>query len=411
MYWGLDYPPLTAYVSWGFGKISQYIYPELVNLHTSKGHESKTGKTFMRVSVLMCDIMILFPAFIYLLKLLLVTTYPKSLQQLNHNQIYNYNLLICLLCPALILIDHGHFQYNCVSIGFALLGALSILHDCDIYGSILFCLSLNFKQIALYYSPIFFVVLLRKCYLRLYKSSMDQTQSISLGYMHMFYHLFKIGSTVIVTFAIHWLPFCFEDISNPSSRTCIASLSQILFRIFPFNRGLFEDKVSNFWYSISVVSDIRFLYSQEILIRISLCLTVVLLLPILIHLLFTNITPRKMILSLVNSSLIFFMVSFHVHEKSLLYAIVPASLLFSKDPVFIGWFQIMGAFTMYPLLLRDNQYIPYFCCLAIFSIISTIISHIPTDNKIHENLFFKHPLSFISYINIFYLVISAAGNE
>ena len=41
MYWGLDYPPLTAYVSWLFGKIASlpYIYPAMVKLKTSRGIE------------------------------------------------------------------------------------------------------------------------------------------------------------------------------------------------------------------------------------------------------------------------------------------------------------------------------------------------------------------------------------
>ena len=32
LYWGLDYPPLTAYVSFVYGKLAQVVYPELVEL-------------------------------------------------------------------------------------------------------------------------------------------------------------------------------------------------------------------------------------------------------------------------------------------------------------------------------------------------------------------------------------------
>ena len=43
-YWGLDYPPLTAYVSWFFGRVAQQLAPELVELHTSRGIETPHTK-------------------------------------------------------------------------------------------------------------------------------------------------------------------------------------------------------------------------------------------------------------------------------------------------------------------------------------------------------------------------------
>ena len=42
--------------------------------------------------------------------------------------------------------DHGHFQYNSLSLGLALGAAAAIHADCDVLGSILFCCSLNHKQ-------------------------------------------------------------------------------------------------------------------------------------------------------------------------------------------------------------------------------------------------------------------------
>lgn len=38
-YWGLDYPPLTAYQSWLHGRILHFLDPEAVALHTSRGFE------------------------------------------------------------------------------------------------------------------------------------------------------------------------------------------------------------------------------------------------------------------------------------------------------------------------------------------------------------------------------------
>lgn len=54
--------------------------------------------------------------------------------------------------------------------------------------------------------------------------------------------LIKIGSVVIVTFAVIWMPWL----------KSLESAQQVLHRIFPFARGVFEDKVSNVWCVINV---------------------------------------------------------------------------------------------------------------------------------------------------------------
>jgi len=87
------------------------------------------------------------------------------------------------MSPALLIIDHGHFQYpvvyfcsynilqfsviiltyltyNGVSLGLALASFLAILNSSHILASIFFCLSLNFKQMGLYYSTTIFFYLL-----------------------------------------------------------------------------------------------------------------------------------------------------------------------------------------------------------------------------------------------------------
>ena len=61
-YWGLDYPPLTAYHSWLCGYIAHRINPNWVALNQSRGYESYEHKIFMRYSVLAVDILIYFTA-------------------------------------------------------------------------------------------------------------------------------------------------------------------------------------------------------------------------------------------------------------------------------------------------------------------------------------------------------------
>lgn len=104
-----------------------------------------------------------------------------------------------------------------------------------------------------------------------------------------------------------------------------------------------KDKVANFWCSLSVVIKLKEMYNVETLSRLSFLLTFLSVLPSCIHL-FLKPTRERLVLCLViflksffsksivfifklifinlkvNCSLIFFLFSFQVHEKSILLA-------------------------------------------------------------------------------------------
>ena len=111
-YWGLDYPPLSAHLSWLIGHIARRIHPPLVALHASRGHESMATRAFMRNTVVVCDAAVFFPA------ALLCARHGMSPGGSRMRF-----LLQLLSVPAFVLIDHGHFQYNCVSLGLVLWAA------------------------------------------------------------------------------------------------------------------------------------------------------------------------------------------------------------------------------------------------------------------------------------------------
>ncbi len=230
---------------------------------------------------------------------------------------YLFSLIFILINPTLTLIDHGHFQYNCVSLGLMQIALYYILKTTTssatssnkniltikikgrwlVSASCFFTLALNYKQMELYHALPFFFYLLGICV----KSD---------TYTNGIVKLILIGLTVITTFVILWLPF----ISSGLDLTL-----QVLQRLFPFSRGLFEDKVANFWCSISVLIKLKEKFSIETLSKISLFVTALLNLPSGLDLLFRP-TRQRFLLSLVNSSLIFFLFSFQVHEKSILLA-------------------------------------------------------------------------------------------
>ncbi|MEQ2252108.1 Glucosyltransferase-like protein [Ilyodon furcidens] len=100
-YWGLDYPPLTAYHSWLCAYVAKMINPEWVELHRSRGFESPAHKLFMRTTVLVTDVLIYIPAVVLYCLYLTDGSAKKRVSV----------LLSILLYPGLILIDYGHFQY------------------------------------------------------------------------------------------------------------------------------------------------------------------------------------------------------------------------------------------------------------------------------------------------------------
>ncbi|CAM9858681.1 unnamed protein product [Heterosigma akashiwo] len=116
LYWGLDYPPGSAYISWLCGKVSALIEPNSMELLTSRGYETNSHKIFMRLSVVILDLIIFFPAVWAVASQL----YP------NQRTKQNWVLLLSLCQPALVLIDHGHFQYNNVCLGLALWAVYAI---------------------------------------------------------------------------------------------------------------------------------------------------------------------------------------------------------------------------------------------------------------------------------------------
>lgn len=174
-YWGLDYPPLTAYVSLGFGWAARALgLGSLVELEKSRGHESEQGKAFMRGSVLLCEVIVGLPGVILAVaaansagsaspsSAAAAPTSSPSAAASTRAAKWRLALLLflSLLHPLPILIDHGHFQYNCVSLGLVGLAVALLWARQEWAASVAFVLSLTFKQMALYYAPAFFAYLL-----------------------------------------------------------------------------------------------------------------------------------------------------------------------------------------------------------------------------------------------------------
>ena len=85
--------------------------------------------------------------------------------------------------------------------------------------------------------------------------------------------------------------------------------------------------------------------------------------------LFTTKNPSstQFLYTLSISSLGFFLFSFQVHEKHILLALMPITLLSHQIPFLSSWFNNLAMFSLWPLLQKDQLQIPYLACLILWN--------------------------------------------
>ncbi|KAI8394064.1 glycosyl transferase [Radiomyces spectabilis] len=338
-WWGLDYPPLTAFHSWLCGIIGSKIDASMFALDTSRGLESMSSKMFMRCTVLVSEAIIYIPA---------VLTYCLIVHGSQGFRKKHIAAVLILMQPGLLMIDHGHFQFNSVMLGLTLWAVNAFLTGHWVVGSIFFCLSLLFKQMALYYAPAVFGYLLGQC----------------LSDPNGWILFVKLGVTVILTFACLFSPWL----------SSLEDLQQVIHRIFPVARGLYEDKVANVWCTLNIFIKLRHMLSLTATVRLSLVVTLMAVIPITIHTMRSR-SPQRFLYALVNSSLAFFLFSFQVHEKSILLPALPVTLLVLEEPLATHAFINTAMFSMYPLLKREDLVLPYFVTLILWNWLMGDVRH------------------------------------
>lgn len=360
-YWGLDYPPLTAFHSWFCGKLGNLINDEWFAFVASRGLESPGLKTFMRFTSLISELVIYVPALVLFISLM-----SKKLNLTRMDQIVITTVI--LTQPSLMLIDHGHFQYNSVMLGLFIFSLVDLLEDNLGLASIWFMSSILFKQMALYYSTFVFFFILSRLFTPLPFNLKFKKKVASLVLSFNFTRLFVVGITVIITTFVIITPFIIGSSNTGEQGEVLTVLKQILIRMFPFQRGLFEDKVANFWCTTNILVKYKNVFSADQLRHLSLILTLLSILPSGLMVFFKNIwrhstPPQLLIYGSAATAWGFYLFSFQVHEKTVLVPLIPSTLLLvtnDRDIIsIVQWINNIAVFSMYPLLKRDNLILQY----------------------------------------------------
>lgn len=303
-----------------------------IQFEKSRGKEDDRTRQFMRASVIVSDLLTYIP--VMTLFALTTTTDWRPL------------LTWTLLQPALLLIDHGHFQFNGVALGLVALAVLLVHTKHELWGSAMFVLALNFKHMALYFAPPFFFVLLGRN-VALWRDPLGSVLRVGL-----------IGVVVIGTFALVWAPF----LANGTALN-------VLTRLFPVSRGIFEDKVANLWCATGPIFRFKERFSADLLFRFAAVATLVAMAPSCVMLV-RRPSSRMFLLSLANVSLAFFLLAFQVHEKSILMPLLPLSMLWSSHRHAVTVTTAVACFSMFPLLERDGLALQYAIVMVVLAWLS-----------------------------------------
>ena len=352
-YWPLDYPPMSGYHSYLLGKILQKFLPNSVEFQNSKGYESSTFKLIMRFFVLISDLLTFHIGVEFFCYYIFIYSKKKKNKKPLY-ALYYIVLLLILINPLMIIIDHGHFQYNNVMHGFFVLALLFLYSKKYILAIIFFSLCVNFKQMGLYYAIPFPLYVLKKLFFNKSKNNESNNYLLSTICLGLY------GIITIITNVIIYLPWLKAK-----------KLVDVFNRIFPVHRGIFEDKVATFWCTLNIFLKLNRYLKTEFLFYLALLFTFLgCSIPIYSIFRTEKITQKICSQCFFVVSFAFYLFSFHVHEKTIIIPVLAYLLNLPKMKNILPSFTLIGMFSLFPLLKRENQVIPYYLLCLIFYLIS-----------------------------------------
>lgn len=314
-YWPIDYPPLTCWHQYICGLLIAWLEPESMVLGKSQKYITLTHMVYMRTTVLISELLIFIPSIILYFKI-----FDKNIKP-NTKAI---GLLVLLMSPLILVVDYDSFQYNTITLGFSIFAVIFSMLGRFNASAVFLAFAVCYKVYALYYS-IAFAVYWVACSARRFYS-----------YSGMAVNLLGIVCSGGVACVIIWLPWLnFDDFPI------------IMNRIFDFNRSCLENRVGNFWNQVDIFIQIEDYLTNSQIGVICALFTLIGSLPFLGPLWRTP-EPRVFLYSIAGVSLSFYLFSYMVHEKSILFSEIPTALItIFDDPNVFQFSAILGLFSSY----------------------------------------------------------------
>ncbi|XP_075054715.1 dolichyl pyrophosphate Glc1Man9GlcNAc2 alpha-1,3-glucosyltransferase isoform X2 [Mixophyes fleayi] len=268
-----------------------------------------------------------------------------------------------------------------------LLSIVRLYQKRHLESAFLFAVLLNFKHIYLYIAPAYGIYLLRSyCFTGNNPDGSLRWRSFSL--LRFIY----LAVIVLSVFAVSFGPFVYME-----------QIPQVLSRLFPFKRGLCHAYwAPNFWALYNAVDKALFVigvnmqllntttirtgsmtgglvqeFEHSVLPSVTplatLLCTLLSILPAVFRLWFKPQGPQGFLRCLVLCALGSFMFGWHVHEKAILLAILPLSILSVSSAKHAGIYLILttaGHFSLFPLLFTAQELPIKMLLMTIFTVFS-----------------------------------------
>ncbi|XP_075402460.1 dolichyl pyrophosphate Glc1Man9GlcNAc2 alpha-1,3-glucosyltransferase isoform X3 [Tenrec ecaudatus] len=339
--WTLDYPPFFAWFEYVLSHVAKLFDREMLNVRNLNYSSSRTV-LFQRLSVICAD-----GLFIYAVhECCKCIDGKKASKELTEKPKFILSVLL-LWNFGLIVVDHIHFQYNGFLLGLMLLSIARLFQKRDLEGAILFAVLLHFKHIFLYVAPAYGIYLLRSyCFTANKPDGSVRWNSFSLA------RAASLGLIVFIVSAVSLGPFL-----------ALNQLPQVFSRLFPFKRGLCHAYwAPNFWALYNAVDKLLSLIGLHdkwfgAAVRAHSPSNRDALGHLHLHTA-CHIGPKGFLRCLILCALSAFMFGWHVHEKAILLAILPMSLLSVGKAGDASIFLILsttGHYSLFPLLFTAPE--------------------------------------------------------
>ncbi|WFD30026.1 dolichyl-P-Glc:Glc1Man9GlcNAc2-PP-dolichol alpha-1,3-glucosyltransferase [Malassezia sp. CBS 17886] len=328
--WTLDYPPFFAYFSWLLAQPAALVDARMVDVVRGLEYADAPCKMYMRATVLASEAVLAAALYAH------ARITPASSAQ-------RVLLLGLLLHPGLLFVDHIHFQYNGLLYGVLLWALWAARTHRALLCAVLFASLLNLKHIYLYLAPAFTVYLLRAYIVPAAPAPLAQWRAVLL-------RMVKLGAATVAPFAASFGPFALDAARRGAAPS--EAVQVILARLFPFQRGLIHAYwAPNVWAlytaadrvlqkacpalaapgagataSRGIVGDTVFGVLPGVSPAACFWLSLAVMAVYSVRLWRTP-TPNSLIMASALCALTAFALGWHVHEKAVLIALVPLTLV------------------------------------------------------------------------------------
>ncbi|XP_038875226.1 probable dolichyl pyrophosphate Glc1Man9GlcNAc2 alpha-1,3-glucosyltransferase [Benincasa hispida] len=346
--WTLDYPPFFAYFERFLSIFANIVDPQIVHLQKGLDYNTNSVVYFQRITVIVSDLCLLYGVY----------RLTRNLDPIKRKLIW----VLLVWSPALVIVDHLHFQYNGFLLGMLLISLSYLEEGRDLMGGFFFAVLLCFKHLFAVAAPVYFVYLLRH-YCR-------------GGFVRGFGRLTIMGSVVVAVFAAAYGPFIYHG-----------QIQQVIRRMFPFGRGLCHAYwAPNFWvfyilldkglsillrklgFSIKIptasftnglVGDSSpFSVLPQITPLSTFVVVLLALSPCLIKA-FKEPQPRMITRWVAYAYACGFLFGWHVHEKASLHFVIPLAVVAVQsleDARHYFVLSIVSCYSLFPLLFEAQEY-------------------------------------------------------